>query len=75
MILERVLIWGAWVAQLDGHPTLDFDSGPAPRVMGSSPMSGSVLGMEPALDSLCFSLALCPSPTHAHALFLKRKVF
>ena len=39
---------GAWVAQLVGHPALDFSSGHDPRVMGLSPMSGSALSMEPA---------------------------
>ena len=40
-------------------PTLDFGSGHDFRLVMSSPMWGSVLGMEPAEDSL--SLALCPS--------------
>ena len=40
--------WGAWEAQLVELPTLDFSSGHDPRVVGSSPVSGSVLGMEPA---------------------------
>ena len=30
------------------HPTLDFGSDHNPRVIGSSPVSGSVLSMEPA---------------------------
>ena len=36
----------AWVAQSVEHPTLDFGSGLDPRVLGSSPTSGSVLSME-----------------------------
>ena len=39
--------WSAWVAQLVKHPTLDFTSGLDLRVMGSSPVLGSTLGMEP----------------------------
>ena len=38
---------GAWVAQPVEHLTLDFHSGHGPRVMGSSPTSGSTLSMEP----------------------------
>ena len=37
-----------WVAQPVERPTLDFDSGHDPRVMGSSPMLGSILSVEPA---------------------------
>jgi len=37
-----------WVAQLVKCPTLDFGSGHDLRVVRSSPMSGSTLGMEPA---------------------------
>ena len=39
---------GVWAAQLVERPTLDFGSRRDPRVLGSSPMSGSALGMEPA---------------------------
>ena len=39
---------GAWVAQSTERPILDFGSGHDPRVMGSSPPSGSALGVEPA---------------------------
>ena len=38
--------WLESVAQ--EHPSLDFGSGHNPRVMGSSPASGSTLGMETA---------------------------
>ena len=46
------------VTQSDEHPTLDLCLGHDPRFMGSSPMSVSVLSMEPALDSLSLSLSL-----------------
>lgn len=41
-------LWGTWVAQSVEHPTLDFCSGHDRRVMGSSPVPGSVLNMESA---------------------------
>ena len=41
-----------WADQSVKHPTLDFGSGHDFRVVRLSPMLGSVLGMEPALDSL-----------------------
>ena len=41
------------MAQLVDHPTLDFGSGHDLRVMGSSPVLGSVLSVESA----------CPSPS------------
>ena len=40
------------------HPTLNFDLGHDLRVLRSRPMSGSMLGVEPAQDSLSFSLSL-----------------
>ena len=49
------------MAQLVECLTLGFGSGYNPRVMGSSPVSGSALNMEPAWDSL--SLSLSPSAT------------
>ena len=58
-------LWGARVAPSVEHLTLDFSSGRDPRIMGSSPASGSAQSTEPAWDSL--SLSLCPSPP-AHAL-------
>ena len=36
-----------WVAQLVEHLTLDFGSGHDPWVMGSNPVSGSLLNVEP----------------------------
>ena len=64
--------WGTWVAQLVGHPPLDFGSGHDPRVVGSSPMLGSALGMEPVWDSI--SLFLCPSSqSRSHSLSLCSK--
>ena len=44
--LETIPFRDAWVAQWVKHSTLDFRSGL--RVMGSSPMSGSVLSRESA---------------------------
>ena len=61
-------VWGSWVAQLVEHPTLDFGLGHDPMVMGSNPLLGSVLSVEPAWDPL--SLFLCPPPC---ALFLSLK--
>ena len=61
---------GTRVAQSVEHLTPDFGSGHNPGVVGSSPVSGSVLSVEPAWDSL----SLCPSPTPvpmiAHSLSL-----
>ena len=42
---------GAWVAQLVKCPTLDLSSGLDLRVMSSSPVLGSALGMEPTQKS------------------------
>ena len=39
---------GAWVAQLVERPNLHFGSGHDLRVMGSSPVSSSMLSMETA---------------------------
>ena len=50
--------WGTWVAQWVERPTLDFDSGHDPRVMGSSPLLGSALSVDPAWDSLFLSALL-----------------
>ena len=52
------------------HLTLDFSSGHDPGVVGSSPTSGSTLGMEPALDTLSLPLPLLA----AHILSLLRKI-
>ena len=46
--LGIILTRGTWMAQSIKHPTLDFGSGHDPRDVRSSPMSGSVLGIEPA---------------------------
>ena len=50
-----------WVAQLIECLTLDFGSGHDPRVIRSSPASGSVLSVEPAWDSFSPSPSLCPT--------------
>ena len=55
---------GVWVAQSGEYPTLDFSSGHALRVTGSSPMLGSALSVESAGDSLSPSHS-APRPTHA----------
>ena len=59
-LTEILMARGAWVAQLVEEPTLDFSPGHDPRVVGSNPVSDSVLNMEPAWDPL--SLSLCPTP-------------
>ena len=59
------------MAQLVEHLTLHFGSGHDPRVMGSSPRSGSVLIMETVRDSLSLSLSLSLSAlSPARACFL-----
>ena len=55
---------GAWVAQSVECLTLDFGSGHDPRVLGSSPVSGSLLGAEPTWDSSSPSVP----PIRAHVL-------
>ena len=50
------------MAQSVERLTLDFSSGHDPRVLGSSPMSGSVLSVEPTWDSLSLFLSLSLSP-------------
>jgi len=55
------------VAQSVGHLTLDFGSSHDLGVVSLSPMSGSVLGVEPSWDFLSISLS-APLPTHAQAL-------
>ena len=62
---------GAWVAQSVKCPTLDFGSGHDLTVMGSSPMSGSVLAV-PAWDFLSLALSFCPSPTCTHTYTLSK---
>ena len=51
-----------WAAQSVECLTLDFGSGHGPRVVGLSPMSGSMLSMQPAWDSLSLSLFLSALP-------------
>ena len=48
------------MAQSVECPILDFGSGHDPLVRGSSPVSGSVLSMEPAWDSLSPLLSAPP---------------
>ena len=49
------------MAQSVQRPSLDFVSGRDPRVVGSSPVSGSVLSMEPAWYSISLPLPLSPT--------------
>ena len=60
--------WGTWVAQSVECLTLDFSSGHGhdPRVVGSSPSSGSMS----LLRILLLSLPLLLSPAHALSLSL-----
>ena len=53
------------MAQLAGHPNLDFGPGHDLRVMGTSPVMGSVLSMDSAYPS-----PTVPSPTPTHILCL-----
>ena len=55
--IKTIINGGTWVAQSIEHPALDFSSGHDPRVVGSSPTLGSVVGMEPAFE------ILFPSPS------------
>ena len=58
------------MAQSFKHLILDFGSGHDLRVVRLSPASGSVLGVEPAWDSLSPSSFL---PPHCLSLLLKKK--
>ena len=77
-ILEAVflkVIRGAWVAQSVKHPTSAQVM--ISRFVSSSPASGSVLtaqSLEPALNSVCVCLSLCPSPAHILSLSLLQKI-
>ena len=55
------------------HLTLDFDSSHDLRVMGCSPMSGSVLSGESAWDSLSLPSLAAPPPTRSLPLREKKK--
>ena len=59
------------MAQSVEHKTLDFSSGHGPRVMGSSPVLGSELSMEPAWILLLPPSA--PVPPLAHSFSPKGK--
>jgi len=61
--LKDLRSWGAWVAQLVKHPTLDFSSVHDLRVVRSSPVSSSMRHMESAWDSLSPSPLCLPPPT------------
>ena len=66
--IKREGEWGTWVAQLVKCPTLDFGSGNDLRVLGSSPMSGTLLNRE----SACLRLPL-PLPLLILCLSNKKK--
>ena len=57
--IEKSCRWGAWVAQLVEHPTLEFSSGHNLTVCGFKPRIGlRADSMEPAWDSPSLSLPL-----------------
>ena len=66
----------AWEAQWVECPILGLHPDHGPTIMGSSPTLGSVLGVDPAWDSLSHVLSLPPSlspllllsPTHVFSL-------
>ena len=64
--------WAAWVAQSLKCPALDFGSGHDLTVVSLSPMSGSVLGVDLAWDSL--SLSAPPSCMHTHVPSFSQKI-
>lgn len=59
---------GTWVVQLVGHLALDFGLRLGLGIMGLSPLSGFVLGIEPAWESLSPSPSALPCTM---SLFLK----
>jgi len=59
--LKDLRSWGAWVAQLVKHPTLDFSSGQDLRVMRLQAWLGVCLRFS-------LSLSFCPSPAQAPCL-------
>ena len=72
--LILLLYQGAWVAELIGHPTLDFSSGYDLGVVRPSLKSHSVLGMEPAWDFHSPSLSAPSAPSHKLSLSLYKKI-
>ena len=61
--------WGAWVAQLVEHPTIDFSSGHDLTVCGIEPHVGLCTdSMEPTWDSLSPSLSAPPLLEHSLSL-------
>ena len=61
---------GTWAAQLVEYPALDIGSGRDFAFVRSNPVSGSVLGKEPAWDSLSPSLIAPPPLIHVHTCVL-----
>ena len=75
---KKVKTRGTWMVQVVDCPTLDFHSSHHFRLVGLSPESGSVIGVEPAWESLSllplpllFSLSLSLSLS----FFKKKKNF
>ena len=72
-LVMKMVSQGARVAQVVERLTLDFDSGYDPRVVGSSPTSGSTLSVDPAWDPPSLPPSLPLSPTRALFLLDKDK--
>ena len=70
ILLKDVLFWGSWVAQSVKHLTLDFGSAHDLRVVRLSPGLGSMLGVEPAWDSLSAPPSCLPCLHHPLACSL-----
>ena len=66
-LLVKNIIWDTSVGQSVKHPTLGFSSCHDLGVMGPSPVSGSMLGVEVPLDSLSFSFCLSPHHSLTHS--------
>ena len=58
--LKSWLSWGAWIAQLVRHPTIDFSSGHELTVREFQPHVGLCAD---SVESAWDSLSLCPSPS------------
>ena len=68
--LKKIWHRAAWVAQSPKHLILDFGSGHDLRVVRSSLTSGSMLGVESALDSLSPSPSIpLPPPPQKNVVY------
>lgn len=61
LFIKNTKEWGTWVAQLVKHLTLDFGSGHDLRVVGSRPVSGSLL------SGSLLEILFLPLPLRLHA--------